>query len=1022
MDPFVAWNLCLLRAFFSAASAGEEVWLALDPDELDVLGAHLGGDAGFLDAVRQGPQWETLFDGWRYYSAGGPRDLCSRAQGLLRQRWNPKRRPASYVDPGDVASEYAGMGAPSYLPILAALVRGCAEQRDAGYYERLQAALGLDSTFGPTQMSEIDRLWKDLEAWSSRHKAVVGRFAYRQLGGFRWIGIPRSQSIVSRRDAQMLPRVFAQVGVRPGQRVSDGLLRQVREVAAEATFLSRPLRDAIGRPEFEEPVNERLRSLLDDWDGVVPPRPGSDTAAPGRSAGGEARPGEIEVALSLAPGNELPWRVRWRVPGFRDAGTVALTRGASTWTARFTGDSTVTTNDAPHDAGSLLAQSASEDVVFASSLSRGAVGASSEGTQELVLRHRPLRTFVLEVGGDDGNGAVLVERGLRAHGDAYLLSAPRNVQNVRRFLTRNAIPHQDCPSDGLPDGWLLVHIPDCAAIEEGCRDELPDGLDVRSRPRAVRLVGGCQIQRAGLRQFLPYDLPAIELDAPPDAEVRAAGLTLCEQPRPASTAFGGLLASHTALRRFDIRAIARDSRSFEVEAISGGRVIGTARLRVAPGDGLASAAGAAFSLDPLGNPTHARGLSGALLADLGETTAAPEEQRLMATPGRPVDSIVQALILALPAVEFLDALAQRGTLSYGSARDLARRLVARSPAPERYDALEMLRELRARGFLEIEADAKGRWVRVHRAPPALCVLPVRTAAGHVVVTVAGTLRMQHWEDLCTARVADVQPYVDGVSSSLLPTLRLTAESVEVLRAGAVAAGLEIAQHPGHAIACWAADLDTIRTSLERAGVESLGAGARAAEWYKAPSGMFGDAARGGSLAQNISHQLLRLDDLETGRHRLYSLAFRDAHGTPRYAFVRDSRWGCWAALVAFGRFVRECYQIQDAWPWPIEYSRRERTVWIPGRISLPVVLERALVLCSGDRPLQRVVSRAPGATGLILECRDGYGAVGGVSWVYDKFVPERPGRALWLGYRWVPEATARAVAARLGGQLRYIDE
>ena len=52
MSTFEAWNLRLLQTYFAPGAGGREVFLNTTPEELDRIGAGLGGDAGFLEARR----------------------------------------------------------------------------------------------------------------------------------------------------------------------------------------------------------------------------------------------------------------------------------------------------------------------------------------------------------------------------------------------------------------------------------------------------------------------------------------------------------------------------------------------------------------------------------------------------------------------------------------------------------------------------------------------------------------------------------------------------------------------------------------------------------------------------------------------------------------------------------------------------------------------------------------------------------------------------------------------------------
>lgn len=1018
MDPFSAWNLALLKTYFSPASAGDEVWLTVDPDELDAIAPELGGDKGFVEAVRAGPLWPTCKDG-QLLVRGTSANLLERAEGLTRQRQNERHRPAGYVDPGVFASEYSGCDSPCYLPILAALVRNCARQDDRGYYPVLQIDLGLPPTWGSVQMSQLRAVWEDLESWSAKHKSRFGRFSYRRIGGLANVGVPRSQVIISRRDARALTRVFAQASVRAGQVPSDRILNDVIATAREVNFLSAAFAEALDRPEFSQPVRDRITTLLEDWDGVV--------FAPNREADStdneEAqRHLECDVALGLQQGNLLPWEVRWRIPALRDAGIAHLSFGHTQWTAEFAGTESVTSfrGDATQRAAAsaLLAASADEDKL----LSVGMVG--EESGPESVLRallvpRRILRSFVPETDESGPAGqAILLERPLPATGHAYLLAAAGNSRRLEHFLQRNGIRHNTCPTDGLPDGWMLVHLPDCAPLTDALRDELPDGEPARSRPSVVRLVGGRAVQRGAGRQFLSFDLPIVELDAPTAVELQAPGLILTERLNSVpTTGVQGPVTALSSLRRFDIQVQSTNLAAFDIVAVHGGNTIGKVRLRLASDSGLSVSVGRDFAIDSRGHPQpEGIGLRGVLGSSMEiDHSVSSEPPPLHVHLGWPLHPQVVPELQSRAAVRFIDTLGRLGSIAFGQARDQLSRL----SAPGDPNPYVVLRELRGRGFLEIETNSRGHWVRIHAVPPVLIVLPVTSNHGNVVAALGGTLRLRHWEELFGSPENTVKAFHDPNDPSLaLPTIRVAASSVWELEQVATVLGCSIAENAADRIASWSSTIGDIESHIRRGGVESLGTGARHVERFIAPKGHFASSATGTSLQSNPSCELFQVEDADTGSHWIYLLGYRSETGQARYAFVRDPLWGIWIALAASAKWAKSAFGRDDLDPWPIHYSAIHHTLWLPKRLSLPVVLERALMLCSGATPIEEQVCRSPikGALGL-SRLSDGKD-IGGVSVSYQDYVPAHPDCSQWLGYRWVPASVAHRVAEKIGAAVR----
>lgn len=393
-DMYSLWNIKLLETFFSPASKGDEVWLQLDPAELGSIGPELGGDEGFLNAVQTGPSWGTFSRNGRFVQ-GAATDLVHRVTGLVSQRQAPNKRPSTYLDPGKYSSTYLTHDAPTYLPFLAALVRSASLAED-GFYIHLRAALKLGPIWGSQQMEALEPAWKDLENWTKNTNGEFGRFKFRTLGGYSHIGVPRSQSIMSRRDCDLISRVFAQVGARPGQQLSPKLANDVKLSAAGSPFLTAGFRDALNKPVFNEPINARLNALFEDWDGKVPSNVGAQGGVNG-DAGAAGEREDVELCLSLQEGNQYPWIVHWRVPPLRDCGEVILSRGNAEWLAPIRGtESTTTTNDTSHGiqaaARSALSDSGDRDVEFGVTVAED--GSARINLGRIFLRKAILRVFI----------------------------------------------------------------------------------------------------------------------------------------------------------------------------------------------------------------------------------------------------------------------------------------------------------------------------------------------------------------------------------------------------------------------------------------------------------------------------------------------------------------------------------------------------------------------------------------------------------------------------------------------------
>lgn len=1006
-DLYSLWNVKLLETFFSPASKGDEVWLQVDPAELDSLGPELGGDGGFLNAVRAGPSWGTFNRNGRLVQ-GDATDIVHRLNGLVAQRQAATKRSSNYLDPEMYSSTYSKYGAPTYLPFLAALVRSASLAED-GFYDHLRKALGLAPSWGSQQMEALECAWKDLEIWTKQTNGEFGLFKFRTLGGYSHIGVPRSQSIMSRRDCDLISRVFAQIGARPGQQFSANLAADIKLRATESLFLTAGFRDALSKPIFDEPINARLSALFEDWDGKVPSNTGMQGFANGDVA---ADCDDIEICLSLQAGNQYPWCVHWKVPPLRDSGEINLTRNGVEWRAQIRGTESATTSDTSqtiHSASCLaLSDSASSDVEFHVDLTQDGNDRINFGS--IYLRKAILRVFVWDFNGYTQRDE-LREHALPLNGPAYLLAAAGNTNQLCNWLKRESIDHLQIDTAGLPKGWMLVCIVNCGNLTQEQRNEMPDGEHERDQHRVIRLVGGRTVRRAGIKQYMSYDLPIIELDAPEGTALLTSGLKCDEECKSNDPAY------RSGIRRFLVTPERLGPRSYAISAVFRGRQLGNATLRVAADSGEQVEVGHAFSLNPQGNPLRdVLGLRGVLATPLnnGSTNAPPYFPIFTRELGRLLQPEDVARKHSSAIAQFLDTLAQVGSIAYGPARDQLARLMAKTGSS--ISPTTILLDLRGRGHIEIEINTRGHLARIYSVPPTLYQLAI-TAQGKTVFGVLGSLRHQHWESL--SRIGeDNLVYRYFASEGYFDVWRILTSNLNVLTSKANSNGFSIQTNPALPIAEWAATREEVRAQIELLAGESIGTGIRFPERLSPKSGSFFALPEIQFPASGPDSQLFRMEDRDTGKLQTYALGI-DRYGIGlRFGFVRDSRWGIWIALGAFAEFVKRNHNISEASPWPIPYSPSDGIFWLPARISLPIILERALNLCGGSGPesmdIEGVIRQQsqlqPQHIALIRKI-DGK-EIASVSMVYEGMATGR-----WLAYRFVPEDIAILVACKVGGTI-----
>lgn len=992
-NRFSEWNLRLLRSFFSEASEGEEVFLRVDKDFLDQVGQDIGGDSGFLGAVRKGPDWFLSRE-----------SFTGSILKLKKQRSKPSR---IYKDPGSFDIKYHGVRAPGYLPYLAALVRNDAENATS-YYDRLAKDLKLQHQFNSHEMGQIEEVWDDLEEWTRENNGRFGIFKRRILGGYRLIGVPRSQSILKPSDMENLTKVFAQAQVRPGQELSgESLTRILNEARASGSMFTAGFQRALEIDEFEQPIRAAILNAYSDWDGTLPVRGGGSTGM--KSSNDGRNEGEFYMGISLYVVRDFPLQLSpsWRVPAIQDVGKFEVEKDGLIWGGQFSG--TEGANTAPahkQEVGFWDVAKRASDITVDFDV-RCFVSEDSEPTMlKLTLIRRLL--WVLTPAIDNITGDIELREGdLPASGSAFLMAPPRNVQALKGYIEREKPECEVVSALGIPEDWLIVRLIDCASLSEEQRI-LPDGeKGARPRPRAIRFVAGKSIRRGYSRMYLPYDLPFIELDAPQDALVECAGGIEVEEESSRRSVKADDHVDWRPLRRFKLRLPHSRSASYELKAISAdGSNLGQAKLRVADLGGDVVDTGKPFSLDSIGRPIHTyEGLSGVNLGIARDKSKElPSEIIYYAITNDELGSSIDCENLKVGVHEmFLDALAQSGSLDFGVARDLLQRLLI--SAGEMDEPVFLLLELRRRGYLGVSTTYKGHIARIHAIKPTLYSLPL-TFAGRPIWGVAGTLRIDHWEVIARETEAWRVHQLNN-SSSVFEPWRLVIRKRSTALETCSQIGFQFSEMPCIAVANWSASLGLFSDETFRNTMESIGSAREGAMRLNASTGRFTATPRGDVC------ELWRVRDLDIGVGNLYVLADQG-----KYAFVNDSRWGVWLALGEFTKHISRYPGMDGVHPLPITYELAKKTIWLPARINLPTVLERALVLCSGDSPdvitLQKDIKEDAKNRLLLIRKKDGLPEFSANSFYTDM------ADGKWLAYRYVPKDIARVISDKLGAVLDVI--
>lgn len=200
MDYF-DWNNRLAKFYFNEEMAGREVLLYVNRQIIRSAGEGIGDVSDFIDAVIKGPPGITRTG------------ICQKALKVY-ENWR------------DSKLEYPPYLAFLVLFVLAEDVEGDFDPR--AYYPRLNQLIGLPDQGPPPSVERMIELWDDLEKWSKEDKhEELGRFTKRIRGGWVHVGLPLSQTILSRAERENLPIIFSDAELDPTDPPSADVIRKI---------------------------------------------------------------------------------------------------------------------------------------------------------------------------------------------------------------------------------------------------------------------------------------------------------------------------------------------------------------------------------------------------------------------------------------------------------------------------------------------------------------------------------------------------------------------------------------------------------------------------------------------------------------------------------------------------------------------------------------------------------------------------------------------------------------------------
>lgn len=989
MSLFDEWNLLLLEEYFSPARANQDVRIPTTRNELEGVGIRRGGAGGLIEAVKSGPKCLSNFKG----------NIAEKAKELARQRAWPSKRRYGYIDPGEMSVNYIDSKAPTYLPYLAIWILAKSETENTGFYSTVGSLINevFPSNTGPL----MEAVWLDLDNWSNiSQKGRFGRFNINILGSHRFVGIAYAQTIITHKDLEGLSRLFGSCGLQSGQTLNQNSFLKLLEVGRNSDYLSLGLKDAMSNKNYTEHLKQSLNSHLEFWDGQVPIRDSSNNSYfDGKAVNSE----NDELTLILRMKDEedsFSWEIGWRLPATITGVNYAIKAGCSNEVGadlELSGSHIFTVpSNLQSDMRNVLGKSATAKI---DSLLTYSDREGERNERKIYLREDKIRVLVWD-SPDPLLKDTLIEREIPLQGPAYLLYFPSIYSNLEQLLNNEKIDFDPVDIPGLPGECNLICIPDISKVTAEQRALILDEEPIHPPRARIRFVGGKAIIGSGSKQYAYYDLPIVEVEAPEGAELNCSGITFQEINRD----------DKTLIRRFQFSLDDEGVNAFRIGVRLAEEILCTAGLKVLAIGSLSASKRTKFSLDRYGKVLpDDTGLCGATInkaftEGLNITSFQTAPLTFMSWDGEDVWKSIEPNISA----QFLDSIAATpyGSMSYGVARDQIRRLANNVNIKDVAPAL-LIRELRRRGHVEIECDAKGHMIRVCSVPPTIYSLPITDNRNRQVYGVCGSLRLQQWKELTT----HCHILIEKTNSDTLPVVRFYIDDPGLLKQIAEKYQFLVEELPIRKLSQWVGSVKEMKESLS--WYHEQGYSPNYLERLNPGNGVFG-------VSENIMvdpkrvFELFRYEDPQVQGLRVYKLGWNFKDHLSRYSFIEDSRWGVWIAINAFAEFVKRTMNFDDASPWPIHFDKESGCLWLPARMEPPFIIERILTLCSGSSPLLIKTVGVHNDDSISLYDSNDNCVVEVSSAYYDM----SDGR--WLCYRWVPEKIALIVVSLLGGELKEV--
>tara|TARA_R110002124_G_scaffold215380_2_gene381326 strand:- start:9243 stop:12206 length:2964 start_codon:yes stop_codon:yes gene_type:complete len=932
---FNEWNDRLLKYFFGDFAQGEQVRIAVTDELLDSEFDDLGGKESFKKALKVGTRITS--------GENGDSDSLFKTCNILFSRL---KYQLSQCSKRNNASDFCE--GPQYFIYLCAFCLAWTQEsdefQDSNYYDRLNLIYPnhhLNQLFG-----QLEKLWEGLESWTQLNDGKIGYFKVEKLGNKQWVGLPKSQVILTPGKIEKIPELFYDLALAPDDPLSatDLQLKILDEKFSDQDFPlgKHILKEVKENTELGKSTLSQLLEHFQIWDGQVPiRRKGSSTLSDDK---------KLDDAAIVAGLEYLQDVQGWRyvqmplIPQSPDGElTLTLEGNAGTYKSQLRngiGSPFIATEDK----NKFLFLSEIESLSIAPIIWR----TEFEGEKEIVsVVERPKKIQCFDWSPD---GKYLIQKqSLPSEGSVYALVNKTVTENFEKWCYDAGVSiDEQIPQNGLGENERLFYIKQIGSADAYQWSMFPDGgCAKRRRPRRLTLIGGSRQRRERATQtYLPFDPPTLKVEAEGTISFECKNCLL-EEIDGSNKYLPNWVSQSSGTRFFEID-LNQGATVATIQAYRNGGELEKVSFRILNRDDFEPVVSESYKVNRFG---------------LKETDNLKEGIRGVSTPGASHFSFEEAPYdswtscnnkVEGPPYTLMDWLATQGTTSYARLKTFCEKRLINNEARQG-DLANEIKALFKLGHIEIQGDDRGRWSYVHSTIPIFYPLPF-LADGKYQFVLSGTYTsdlVNRVKSLCDSNpnlTLDRHPQLGGNTRGhwLVPSriTVFTPDFNELVNLGRIVEIKVIETPPSWDMANWIASSDELVDELRW----HVGGGEYAEASYrprlyrtKAPPEWpeWDDGTP-------VNFNLVRIPDPQTKKHFNYVLVKKDDQEFSR-ALCSNKAWGIWfmhrnMLMARFGDLLENGI--------PMAYEPIERALVLPIELDPPPLFSKALALCSGFAPLR----------------------------------------------------------------------